>query len=208
MKNKIVNAIHIIIVLSTIYAVVSYIFGGEDVLGSSGIACFKYYTTDSNIVAACASYCCLRYKKERPHWVTVFQFVGTVAVSITFLTVIFFLVPTSMADSGDIQIAINFFAGNVFFLHLSSPILAVVAFFLSEWKPVTIKETFWAIVPVFVYSMVYLVLVAILGIWNDWYGFTFGGQYQLIPIVLAVMYACTLALAFLMRALKKLTLKS
>ncbi len=47
--------INIVIVISTVLATVLYFFGGPDNLGSQGVDCFKYFTTDSNIVAAVAS---------------------------------------------------------------------------------------------------------------------------------------------------------
>ena len=188
-----------VIVLTTVWAIAMFYRTGPDLLGSTGSGCFRYFTTDSNVLAAlaalilfCAELRLLRHPEAAvPRWVMALKFVGTVAVTITFLTVLFFLVPLAHWNFA------GFFSGNVFVLHGSTPVLCILSFLLLEQKPSLRRRCILlALLPTLVYSVVYLVMVVFVERWYDWYGFTFGGQYQLIPLVLIVMYAFTLVLAW------------
>lgn len=61
------------------------------------------------------------------------------------------------------------------------------------FKPYTIdsnicrKDCILAMTPTIIYSIVYFIMVVILKRWNDFYGFTFGGRYAILPIVVAVI---------------------
>lgn len=129
MKHKICIALHSVIILTTVWAVAVYFNGTPDVLGSTGTDCFKYFTTDSNILACIASILYLVYagRKDLPKWVVRFRFASVVAVAITFLTVVFFLAPmAAMRGRGLVAFGL-FFKGNVFVLHFSTPVLALAA---------------------------------------------------------------------------------
>jgi len=190
MKKKTEILLHCIIVISTVLAVGSFFAGARDALGSTGSACLKYFTTDSNILAAMASALCLAYSRaeQKPKWMRVFRFASTVAVAITLFTVLFFLAPTAALKGHGIKTALRFFEGNVFVLHFSTPVLSIIALLLDNKDMVEKRDTLWALVPVVIYSLVYLVNVVFLGIWRDWYGFTFGGKAYLSPLVMAAMY--------------------
>lgn len=205
MKPTIEKIIHIIITLSTAGAILFYFVGGTDPMGQGGVGCFKYFTTDSNVLALVASVLCLIYPAgKRPHAVSVFRFAATTAVSVTLFTVIFFLAPMAIAGSGSIFAGLRFFMGNVFVLHFSTPVLSIAALLLGGVSDrVTKRETLWAVLPVLVYSLVYLVQVVFLQNWTDWYGFTFGGRYALIPLVMAVMYAFAYALGRILWRLER-----
>ena len=57
--------------------------------------------------------------------------------------------------------------------------------------------------PLVLYSLVYLTMVAILQQWPDWYGFTFGGKYALIPVVMLVMYSFAALISWACIALQR-----
>lgn len=205
-RDRLDLLLNLVIVVTTAWAVAMYFFGEPDILGSHDVQCFKYFTTDSNILAAIGSalYLCYRSKgRHIPGWLTGFKFVGTVAASITLLTVVFFLIPVSMAKAGH---AINiwpFFAGNVFVLHLSTPVLSIIStLFVEREAPVSRGQALCGVLPSMIYGAVYLVMVVFLKVWVDWYGFTFGGRYQFIPVVMIVMLVFTLALSFAQRAIR------
>lgn len=206
--NKKALILNIIIVISTIIGVGAYFFMEADVLGSHGFGTFKYFTTDSNILMGVASLIYIKYligNKDIPRNVSLFKYVATVSVTITLLTVFLFLVPMAVIRGG-IQVAYKFFEGNVFILHFSTPVLALITYSLFEKHEMfTFKDSLWATCPVILYSIVYLVCVCFLHIWTDWYGFTFGGKYYLIPLVMIVMYASTLIIANIVRKLMKTT---
>lgn len=200
MKKQVEVILHWVIVVTTIIAVCIYFIGGPDILGSKGAQCFKYFTTDSNILAALASVMilvCTRAGK-RPKWVEVFFFVSTVAVSITLFTVLFFLAPSGVMNTHNFLTAFKFFKGNAFVLHFSTPVLALIVYIFGNSDYLLPKKGVpVGIISVVIYSIVYLILVVILEVWRDWYGFTFGGHKEVTPIVMLCMYLFAALMSFL-----------
>ncbi len=208
-RNTIDLILNLLIVVSTVAAVGYYFVGGPDILGSVGSGSLRYFTTDSNILAGFGSLAMLTVNLRRirepkysaSRFVRCLKFAGTVSVTITLLTVVFFLVPMAVLKSG-IASAGFFFAGNVFALHLSTPLLALVSLLGFEREDLpSRKGTLWGMAPTVIYSLVYLVNVVFLKIWTDWYGFTFGGKLWMAPVSLLAMYALTYAVIALLRRL-------
>lgn len=197
--------LNLLIVTSTLWAVVYYFYSGPDILGSVGAQCFKYFTTDSNVLALLSSllYLVFRFTKKKdpeariPQWLTVFKFVSTVAVSITLLTVVFFLAPMGAMRGNGWTTVMRFFTGNVLVLHLTTPVLAIISTLFLEKETITRAQALLGVLPSTVYGAVYLLMVVVLKRWNDWYGFTFGGRLYLVPVVAVVMllFAAVLSLA-------------
>ena len=202
---------NIVIFLTTAWAVVYYFYSDPDILGSTRTACFRYFTTDSNVLEAVAAavVCVVRVlqlkspDRKMPAWVTVLRFTGTAAVALTLLTVVFFLAPVSCISSG-IGTVPFYFAGNVFVLHLSTPVLAILSLILFDREgEITRLRSLWALLPTVVYSIVYLVLVVFVKVWYDWYGFTFGGKLYFAPVSMIAMYAVTYGIAWVLRKLRR-----
>ena len=158
--------------------------------GHEGSECFRFFTIDSNILLAVVSMilavCELRYLlngKSAPKWAMLLKYTGTVAVGLTFFTVIFFLIPTS--EFGIVPLV----TGQNLFLHILNPLTAMFSFVVLERSPdIRRKETSWCLLPTFVYEAVYLYKVMILkpgkGGWFDFYGFTMGGMWYLSAIAI------------------------
>lgn len=141
-----------------------------------GIRTFCMFTVNSNILAAIGMMQVFPFTLEGlrknnyhlPDWIVVFLYSGTTAVALTFIVSLFLLAP--IKGFGLI------FSGSRFFLHGVCPILTIVSFtcFISDHK-VTLKESWWALVPVFLYACVYVIMVAVIGTerggWDDFYGF-------------------------------------
>ena len=141
-----------------------------------GIRTFCMFTVNSNILAAISSAAIIPYaidgirKKEYslPNWVVVFMMTGTTSVALTFLVSLFILSPVK----GFVLI----FTGSRFFLHGVCPILSILAFclFITSHK-INIRQSFFAIIPVAIYAIVYFVMVVVItearGGWDDFYGF-------------------------------------
>ena len=141
-----------------------------------GIRTFCMFTVNSNILAAVSSFAIIPYaidgirKKEYslPNWVVIFMMTGTVSVALTFLVSLFILSPVK----GFVLI----FSGSRFFLHGVCPILNILAFclFVTSHK-IKIKESFFALIPIVIYAIVYFVMVVVIteehGGWDDFYGF-------------------------------------
>jgi hypothetical protein len=166
-----------------------------------GIRTFCMFTVNSNILAAISSFTVIPYaidgirKKEYvlPNWVVVFMMTGTTAVALTFLVSLFILSPVK----GFVLI----FTGSRFFLHGVCPILNILAFcmFVTSYKT-KIRDCFFSLIPVAIYTDVYFVMVVIIteenGGWDDFYGFA-----TRIPPWLSIMiiFPLTFGVATLLR---------
>ena len=195
--------LNILIVATTTWAVAQNFVGRSDVLfGNADLRCFRYFTTDSNVVAAIASLLALPWNvmqlkdpdKKLPRGLMIYKFATTVAVTLTLLTVVFFLCPTSYAQIGARAIG-AFFGGDLFVLHFSTPVLAVLSAVVLERQPtLQFRHALWGLAPTVVYSAVYVDMVLFRRQWPDFYGFTFGGNPKIAPVSLTAMYLVTLAI--------------
>ncbi|MBR1747746.1 MAG: hypothetical protein IJ735_06015 [Clostridia bacterium] len=179
---------------------------------TDGWGLFRYFTVLSNVLMALVSAATLYYNVRNivrdeyvfPAVLMKIKFAATTAVSVTFLTVVFFLSPMfSIGGSGYFTL----FAGNNFFMHFSTPVIAILTFILFERTELKFVESLYGVIPTFLYSILYVLTVAVFKVWEDFYGFTFGGQVFIIPISLVVMYAATFGIAVGLRALQKLCMK-
>lgn len=205
--NKISLIINAYIVISAfIVMIVGVCMGaGEGQVGDSmrGLGYFKAFTIDSNVLMGLIALMGLTFninnlvskKIEFPKWMTLTYLTGTTAVALTFVTVVVFLAPM-FEIQGDGYMTM--FVDDMFFYHLVNPIMAIVnlIFFLPGDK-ITGKVKLVGLIPTFIYSIIYTICVAVLKIWSDFYNFTFGGKFVLIPLVLLVMYAATFGLSCL-----------
>ena len=141
-----------------------------------GIRTFCMFTVDSNILAGLAMLLAIPYTIDGlrtgyyhlPDWVVVLMYLAVNAVSLTFLVSLCILAPVK----GFVLI----FTGSRFFLHAVCPLLSILAFccFINSHL-IRLPEALIAMIPVFLYTVVYLVMVVFVGEsnggWNDFYGF-------------------------------------
>ncbi len=179
--------------------------GGEGNMQVFGKYCFMFFTVDSNILAAVAALLLAALQlrdmisggRNIPLWAMALKYVGTVAVSVTFFTVVCFL--------GPVFGFWGMFAGNNFFLHLICPLLAIFSCFLLEAEPpLRFRSTLLGLLPTFVYGVVYIVMVVFRRAWYDFYGFNMGGFWYLsAALMLIATYLLALGLWALRRAVGK-----
>lgn len=179
---------------------------GEDGARHYSSTMYRYFTTDSNVLSALTALLLIPFCVrglisggfDLPAWAVVCKYVGTVSVSVTLLTVLFFLGPTQGYP--------NMFGGDGLYLHLIGPLLAIVSFCavetgvdLSRW------QTLLGLLPTFIYGSVYLVMAVLRseekGGWGDFYGFNRGGKW---PISYVVMHIATLLISAGLAALHNL----
>ena len=177
--------LNLAVFVQTLFSVLSY-FRPE----GESTGCFMYFTVDSNILAAVVCLLLaifeLRCRKDGgvvPKWVLLLKFTGTVAVGVTFFTVMLFLGP-SMGYGPMVT-------GHNLFLHVLNPLAAMLSLAILERKPVMrFAETLWGLLPTILYGIVYFYKVIILGPWKggwfDFYGFRLGGMWYLSAIALPV----------------------
>ncbi len=178
--------------------------GGAGNMRVYGKYCFQFFTVDSNVLAAVAALLLaaaqlrsLRGGGEPPLWTVALKYVGTVAVSVTFFTVVCFLGPVFGFR--------GMFAGNNLFLHLICPLLAIFSCFLLETQPpLRFRSTLLGLLPTLVYGAIYVVMVVFRRRWYDFYGFNMGGRWYLsAAMMLIATYLLALGLWALRRAAGK-----
>lgn len=130
-------------------------------LSGSNNNMFNFFTNDSNILliitaALMAVYDILALTKtgyKIPSWVIIVKLVGTVGTTLTFLTVVFYLLPVmgpGMVNSYGMAC-----------LHIISPLFAVVSLVLFENdSPIPFVSSFYGMIPMVVYAIVIIPLVA------------------------------------------------
>ena len=100
------------------------------------------------------------------------------------------------------------FTGYNFFLHLLNPIFAVFALLLLKDAKFNKKTCFLALIPPFLYAIVYYIFVVLKKEWSDFYNFTLGGKewasFITLFVILCVTYIISAILVF---SYKKLSIQ-
>lgn len=217
---KISFSINIMIVVCTIFASISMFtgwkfMGGKDILESTKIGMFKFFTVDSNmfmgIVALIFSIYQLKLLRgkisEIPKALHIFNLMATVGVAVTFFTVFGYL---GFIVEGGIGILLT--NANLFF-HLITPLLAMLNYVLFiKCETILFKDTIFGIVPTALYSVFYTINVLIhledgkVSTTYDWYWFVQGGLWQMV-IVIPLMFGATYGIGVLFWKLNKIKFK-
>lgn len=197
------------VILTAISVIGFFISTGSGNMQVAGAKCFMFFTIDSNILAAVASLCMcifsIKHIKDEsvviPKRLSLFKFVGTTAVTVTFLTVIFFLGPTMGYGI--------MFVGSSLFLHLINPLLCIISYaFLERSEALPLKYSLLGVLPTAVYGAVYVAMVVVTRKWPDFYGFNIGGfWYVSLPVMLAATYLFAFCLWQIHKKVSKNTLK-
>lgn len=194
-------AIFVLMTVSVILMMLGVQFMGEELtLTSTKIEALKFFTVDSNILmgviaAIYAVYLGLLLAGKisaLPHWLHVLKMVGTVGVTLTFLTVVLFLAPFVAPTF------FSLFLNASLFMHFITPVLSIVVFvFFEDTGDIRLRETLWGMVPMGLYSVFYVVnaLTHIVDgkvpYQYDWYAFVQGGLWQIavsLPLMLGLTY--------------------
>lgn len=210
-KNMIMAAINVFLVISTIIiAAIGITSGtGEGQVGEDmkNLGYLKAFTNLSNIFAAACAGVMLRYNirnvrsggEELPRGAVLLYYTAASAVGLTFFIVVGFLGPMfEMMGMG----YFTMFRNDMFFSHFFNPVLCSACFILLQRKHVFgVKENFVVIIPTVLYSFIYAYMVVIAQRWTDFYNFTFGGHYELTPVVMIAMYGISFLIALIQRKL-------
>ena len=182
MKKRITAALvmNILIAGFTFGITLSYFLGNTGTLIRSGVESFMFFTTDSNVLSGIAALVMswfeiqiLRGKADSiPKAALVFKFVGTAAVTLTFMTVMLFL--------GPIYGHLLLLSDTSLYTHLGGPLLAFVSFvFLEVDERLSLKTALLGMLPSILYGIVYFIEVMIItaerGGWKDFYAFNANG---------------------------------
>ena len=160
---------------------------------SRGLKQFRYFTVLSNAFCAIAALMMAVSQANgavsRP--VFLLKYMGTVSVTLTFVTVILFLGPTQGGY-------MKWLSGDFFYVHLVGPLLAMLSFCLLEKQWMSLGTAMTGLAPMLFYGAMYAYKVLLAPEdrrWEDFYGFNRDGKW---PIAFAAMIAGTalICLAF------------
>lgn len=191
--------LNILIALITLIIVVSFFRKEGQWVPERGKFALRFFTTLSNIL--CAAACLLTALAINaggiPEWIWMLKYIGTAAVTVTMLTVLFFLAPSF--GKGALKVLLS---GTDLFMHLITPLLALVSFCVFEKRGMTFCQSLWGMLPVVLYGPVYLykILFALPEKrWDDFYGFNKQGKW---PVAFAGMVLGTFLICMGIMALQ------
>ncbi len=166
----------------------------------NGLRSFRFFTTLSNVLVALAGLAVFLCEisgaapDALPLGIWIFKYLGTTAVAVTLLTVVFFLGPTMGYK--------EMFAGSGLYVHLIGPLLAIFSFrFLETKEMYSFATSLLGMIPMTLYGIVYLIMVVFLPEekgWDDFYGFNRGGKWM---ISFAAMLIGTFLICVILRIL-------
>ena len=147
---------------------------------------FRFFTCQSNVLCACAALLTAVYSPagSLPRWVWVLKYMGTAAVTVTMLTVFLFLWPS--LGKGGLK---KLLSGFDLYMHLVTPLMAIVSFCVFERQAMSFAQSLWGMVPVIVYGQHYLYRILYAPEdkrWDDYYGFNKQGKW---PVAFGMMVA-------------------
>ncbi len=183
-------------VFVTICVLGFFVSNGQGNMQVTGFEAFKFFTVDSNVIAAIACLLMMPFnlrslakgKLRIPKWAIIAKYIGVCSITVTLLTVIFMLGPNAGFD--------NMFAGNNFYMHMVCPILCISSFLICECgsAKIGLVQGMIGIIPVLIYGGIYYYNVMISQVWTDFYGFTLNGNWQINAAIIIVgsMVVCML----------------
>jgi len=150
---------------------------------------FRFFTCQSNALCAVSALAMAvaQWAGSVPRWVWTLKYIGTAGVTVTMLTVFLFLAPGAGKDWYQVLLK----GASNLFMHLLTPLLAILSFCLPEKRGMSFPWSLWGMLPVLVYGQHYLyrILYAPEGKkWDDFYGFNKQGKW---PIAFSMMLAGT-----------------
>jgi len=143
---------------------------------------FRFFTVQSNVLCAVGALLMCCFPEHEFAWIM--KYIGTVAVTLTMLTVFLFLAPS--IGPGGLK---KLLAGREFFLHLITPLLALLSFCIFERRGMSFGIALLGMISIVYYGPLYLYRILYAPEekrWDDFYGFNKGGKW---PVAFAMM-AC------------------
>ena len=193
--RKILNFVLILMVFVS-WGKLSF-FKADSFMNAQSLGSLKYFTILSNIFEAIASVVWLIKGNEK------LKYAASVAVGLTFFTVVFFL--------GRLFGYVSMFAGPSFFLHGVIPLLSMWEMIFLCKEKMTVGDNISACLSMIIYGIFYLGnnIINGIGSWpdtNDWYGFLTWG-YPLGFVIYFIMVAAIYLIGLMIRKLMDLVQK-
>ena len=151
-----------------------------------GRKAFRFFTTQSNVLCAAAALATAlaQLSGGLPRWVWTLKYIGTAALTVTMMTVFVYLWP--LFGKGGLK---SLLKGFELWLHLLTPLAAILSFCLLEKQGMSFAESLWGLLPLALYGPLYLyktVYAPEEKRWDDFYSFNKQGKW---PAAFALMMA-------------------
>ncbi len=164
-----------------------------------GKKAFRFFTCQSNALCAFSALltAAAALAGPVPQWVWTVKYIGTASVTVTMLTVFLFLAPSVGKDW--VQVLLK---GSDLFMHLLTPLAALVSFCVFEKRGMTLGQSLWGMLPVLLYGPLYLYRILYAPKekrWEDFYGFNKTGKW---PVSFAAMAVGTFLICLGIMALQ------
>lgn len=191
-----------IVILVFISIVFNLLKAPTELVEEVGLKTFRMFTVLSNMFMGVTTAMTVPFAvdgiRQRnyhlPRWIVTLTYASVTCITLTFLVALFLLSPMA-------GFSLMMLEGSNLFLHTIIPIISIVSFlFVNAYHTIKFKTTFIAIIPMFIYAMVYLVSAIIIGEenggWRDHYHFQ-----DLMPwyFALILMLLLTFGIACLLR---------
>lgn len=135
----------------------TYAIFTEDALHNGSL---KYFTEQSNMLGGIVStiiviYAIITKKDTIPRWLFLLNLITTSMLTLTFLTVVFYLAPYYGSF-------LLFGFPRMFFVHFLDPMIAIFTFiFINNDEKKNIKDSIYSIIPVILYTIVWLIIMLV-----------------------------------------------
>lgn len=184
-------AINTILFLTTTVLVAGLFYQEGKWQPERGVKAFRYFTVLSNVLCAVSALVMAisQASGSVSPGVVMFKYLGTLSVTVTLLTVLFFLGPTI-----GYKVLLS---GRDLYLHLIGPLMAIISFCFLEKRGLSLGTALLGLLPVILYGSVYLYKVVFSPEdrrWEDFYGFNKGGKW---PMAFAAMMLGTLVVCLI-----------
>ena len=198
------NLLLSIVIIMGVFAsiVVNLVSGPSELVQEAGLKTFRMFTDLSNMFVGITSAMTipfavdgLRQKNYHlPRWIMNLTLASVTAISVTFAVALFLLSP----NAGFVRIMLT---STNLLMHTIVPVIAILSFlFINTYHTIKFKATIFAVIPVALYAMCYLVMAILIGEenggWRDHYHFL-----ELMPwqYTLVIILVLTFGLANLWR---------
>ena len=195
---RILSIIFNLVIFAVTFALATSFFrknGSWDV--KNGFSAFRYFTVLSNVIAGLASLFMAVCQIAGNVLIIVWhlKYLGTVMVTVTFLTVILYLGPRAGGYK-------DLLAKENLYMHLIIPILTIISFcFFEKGKAMSINLALCGVLPVILYGTFYLYKIMLAPEekrWEDFYGFNREGKWY---ITFGAFLAASVCICILLRFL-------
>lgn len=193
----------IVIILTVVSLTLNFINFYNEESPEAGIGTLRMYTTLSNILATLAASICIPFqieglRKNRfklPVWVVEVMYVGTCGVCLTLIIALAMIAPTA-------GFVYAMFERSNLFMHTLNPIFIILLFTVAiPDAKIKFNRTLLAIIPTFIYALIYFICAFVANIWRDHYHIS---DFIPWPVAFIGILALAFGLSMLLRFLHNL----